>query len=415
MDEEITVLSWAIILEYYHIQKDDNLFGRLIDLAGTSGNASAEFFARLHTSYFACYFPESTAEARLAQRNIDAALFRAEQMRDYPAIALALMARARAVFDEGRWRECEEDLRRGGRLWPELRNSTPVRLRGLIATEHGEQDKYTVIINTCLASDPSPESNISAAVELAWLIAWSALLRGDTQHVGRARELCKAVLEHGRTDRVITWRALVGLGLTSAAAGKKKEAAAVQDCIVAFEERNERTKWSNCLLRAVIADAAGDPQRAGQLCRSEFEQTQATGNRVAMVWTGLFFARMAFRKEGSGMPKSARRRLSDSLAEAGRIGMSVSAASLVKLTEEIRRADEACAVVLPHGLSAREAEVLPHIALGKTNQEISRDLYISEHTVAHHTSHIFAKIGVDNRTSAAAFAVRTGLSRLQNQ
>ena len=60
-------------------------------------------------------------------------------------------------------------------------------------------------------------------------------------------------------------------------------------------------------------------------------------------------------------------------------------------------------------LTARQLEVLRHIAMGKTNQEISRDLYISEHTVANHVRHILEKIDATNRIDAATFAVRYGL------
>jgi DNA-binding NarL/FixJ family response regulator len=64
----------------------------------------------------------------------------------------------------------------------------------------------------------------------------------------------------------------------------------------------------------------------------------------------------------------------------------------------------------PGGLSGREVEVLRLIAQGMTNREIASALVISERTVANHLSHIFTKIAVDNRASAAAFAFRNGLA-----
>jgi predicted ATPase/DNA-binding CsgD family transcriptional regulator len=69
----------------------------------------------------------------------------------------------------------------------------------------------------------------------------------------------------------------------------------------------------------------------------------------------------------------------------------------------------AAIVLLPAGLTPREIEVLRHLAHGRTNREIAELLVISEHTVINHLSHIFAKIGVDNRTGAAAFAHRQGI------
>ena len=64
----------------------------------------------------------------------------------------------------------------------------------------------------------------------------------------------------------------------------------------------------------------------------------------------------------------------------------------------------------PSGLTEREVEVLRLIAKGRTNKEIAAELFISEKTVHHHVSSIFAKIGVGNRTEAAAFANRNGLT-----
>lgn len=64
----------------------------------------------------------------------------------------------------------------------------------------------------------------------------------------------------------------------------------------------------------------------------------------------------------------------------------------------------------PGGLSPRELEVLRLIAQGMSNREIAERLVLSERTVVNHISHIFDKLGVDNRASATAFAFRSGLA-----
>jgi DNA-binding CsgD family transcriptional regulator/pimeloyl-ACP methyl ester carboxylesterase len=63
----------------------------------------------------------------------------------------------------------------------------------------------------------------------------------------------------------------------------------------------------------------------------------------------------------------------------------------------------------PDRLSAREIEVLRLLAQGKTNQEIAESLVISLNTVAHHVTNILNKVGLANRTEAAAYAHRHGL------
>jgi DNA-binding NarL/FixJ family response regulator len=64
-------------------------------------------------------------------------------------------------------------------------------------------------------------------------------------------------------------------------------------------------------------------------------------------------------------------------------------------------------------LTAREREVLELIALGMSNSRIAASLSISEKTAGHHVSRILAKLGVRNRTEAAAHAVRLPAPPLQ--
>jgi len=62
-------------------------------------------------------------------------------------------------------------------------------------------------------------------------------------------------------------------------------------------------------------------------------------------------------------------------------------------------------------LSAREVEVLTLVAQGAANKEVARTLYISETTVKTHLSHIFTKLGVDDRTAAVTVALDRGILR----
>lgn len=59
------------------------------------------------------------------------------------------------------------------------------------------------------------------------------------------------------------------------------------------------------------------------------------------------------------------------------------------------------------GVSEREGEVLAWVAQGKSNRDIAAILALSPRTVTKHVETIFAKIGVENRTAAAARAIRT--------
>jgi DNA-binding CsgD family transcriptional regulator len=61
------------------------------------------------------------------------------------------------------------------------------------------------------------------------------------------------------------------------------------------------------------------------------------------------------------------------------------------------------------GLTPRELEVLGHVAIGRSNRQIARALFISEKTASVHVSNIIGKLGVSNRVEAAALAHRLGL------
>ena len=63
----------------------------------------------------------------------------------------------------------------------------------------------------------------------------------------------------------------------------------------------------------------------------------------------------------------------------------------------------------PDHLSAREIEVLRHVAAGRSNREIGEELFISQNTVANHVRSILQKTGCANRAEAAVYAARQDL------
>jgi DNA-binding CsgD family transcriptional regulator len=76
------------------------------------------------------------------------------------------------------------------------------------------------------------------------------------------------------------------------------------------------------------------------------------------------------------------------------------------ITEAARMPSDAAA------LSARELEVLRHLAEGTSNKAIARALGISAHTVKFHVAAILEKLGASTRTEAAMHALRLGLLML---
>lgn len=60
-------------------------------------------------------------------------------------------------------------------------------------------------------------------------------------------------------------------------------------------------------------------------------------------------------------------------------------------------------------LSARELEVLEHVATGRSNREIAEVLFVSENTIKKHLGNIFAKLEVSRRTQAVSKGRELGL------
>jgi NarL family two-component system response regulator LiaR len=64
-------------------------------------------------------------------------------------------------------------------------------------------------------------------------------------------------------------------------------------------------------------------------------------------------------------------------------------------------------------LTAREIEVVRLVTQGKSNREIAQALVISEKTAKAHISHIFNKLGVEDRTQVAVYAIKNNLVDLE--
>lgn len=84
-----------------------------------------------------------------------------------------------------------------------------------------------------------------------------------------------------------------------------------------------------------------------------------------------------------------------------------------KLMRELQRSARLSpeASLAQEPLTEREVEVLALVARGLPNQEIAKRLQISERTARTHVSNILDKLHLENRTQAALYALREGLTR----
>ena len=86
-------------------------------------------------------------------------------------------------------------------------------------------------------------------------------------------------------------------------------------------------------------------------------------------------------------------------------GVSSNKEHLVRLIDD-DAVDEVSLLKVEFSITPREADVFLWLARGKTNREIALVLGVSPRTVNKHLEQLYKKLGVDNRTSAAAMAIQ---------
>ncbi len=133
------------------------------------------------------------------------------------------------------------------------------------------------------------------------------------------------------------------------------------------------------------------------------------GYRPELAWTSYDYAGLLLQ---FGPREDAERALSllgESLTIASELDMlplKERITQRLQRTEATTQPDRA----YPNRLTEREVQVLRLVASGATNHEIADSLFISTRTVANHVKSILRKTSTANRTEAAAYAFRQGLS-----
>lgn len=85
-----------------------------------------------------------------------------------------------------------------------------------------------------------------------------------------------------------------------------------------------------------------------------------------------------------------------------------------KVLQELGRPQTAPPSSGPDPLTERELEVLQLVAQGLTNQQMAEQLTVAEVTIRTHISNILSKLHLANRVQATLYALREGLTTLEN-
>jgi DNA-binding CsgD family transcriptional regulator len=134
------------------------------------------------------------------------------------------------------------------------------------------------------------------------------------------------------------------------------------------------------------------------------------GARPWLAHTQHDYAAMLLDRNQPGDAEQAATLLQEALTTARELGMRSLEARIAARTNPATMSPAPAPLIDLDDLSPREIEVLHLMASGKSNQEIAEALFISRNTVSTHVRNILTKTGSANRTEAAAYAMRYGLS-----
>lgn len=290
----------------------------------------------------------------------------------------------------GRWEEAEQSLREGIRLWVvsqrTLRAGAVARLAEL-RVHQGRLEEAEALL-----------SGLPEDFETSRPRALLCQSRGDLE---RAREVLK--------------RALASPDSGLAAAPLLAQLVDVEIAAGRLEEATAAARQ----LQALAADPGDSSYLRGQAAAARGRVARATGAEAGSL---LREAVDLFTR--AQMPYEAATARLDLAAACAERRPDLAADEARTAWHELRRlpaghlADVAAALLRSLGqsapparagggvLTAREEQVLALLGEGLTNREIAERLVVSPKTVEHHVSRLLAKLGLRNRSEAAAHAVR---------
>ncbi len=293
----------------------------------------------------------------------------------------------------GRWADAERELRTGLRIAhgasPGLHARAVLRLAGL-RVRQGRLEEADQLLAGVDTADEAEQALWSAALALARGDAAGAsrvldhrlpALREQRWHLASALDLLvDARLASGELEQAVAVAGRLAEAAAPPAAGRLPAMAAGALGRVAMAAGHQEAAVEH--LRTAAALWA-DPDRPYELARTRFELARALAAR---------------------QPEQAADHARRALAALDRIGAGGDADRVAAFLRDLGVTPRT-GVRGTGALTVREREVLRLLGVGLSNPEIAQRLHVTRKTASHHVSSILAKLGLRNRSEAAAHAV----------
>jgi predicted ATPase/DNA-binding CsgD family transcriptional regulator len=375
----------------------------------------------------------------------------AGQLGDSSMQAHALRTLALIARDRGELLHARELAAQSLALFEDLQDrqgmATAARLVGLVAIEAEDFSSAREPFERSLALARDLGDDRGAAWS-TYGVAAVALAEGDLVQAAALGEACLRAFE-ARAERDGVAQALVHLGRIALACGRHEEAARLQAQALHLRRQLAEPAMVAASLRelAVVAQDAGGDGRAVDFYREALELFERAGDRLGIArclqgvavlaagsrqaeqaarlfgaadalldqmglvrWPGWFPAQVRPERLARARAAAEDQLGSQAFRRAVAAGAGLSLGVAVAEALGVRAGNAAPPRPARAGaLTPREVEVAGLVALGLSNRQIGRRLFISEHTAATHVQHILGKLEFSSRAQIATWAVQQGI------
>jgi DNA-binding CsgD family transcriptional regulator len=419
---ELRILASATAGDAQHLRLQGTLVKSLrgIELANQADDPRAEVDVRLSAGLSMWWMGDLPGFGQQAR----GVLPPAERLRDHYWLTSALWINEVASSLRGQWDEAREFNERCLLLSP--RDLRPRYSRAILEASVGDLAQANAQIEHLLGAMRLIETGPSLGHACtAMALPMLAYISGSLDNLEVAAESARVILSSAVVIPNFAMMARAGLGLLAVLRNDPTSAQTQYDAIqsgmgmgvpetfMAFVRLVPSSLMSTAHLMGLLAQTAGRPEQAAYHFETAIDFCRQTGQRPELALTCFDFAEALLdgEKERRAMGENhqrARALLDEACVIAQESGM---LSLLQRGTDRLESLTplHKPAPAYPDGLTQREVEVLRLIAIGKSNNDIANELFISLRTVANHVSNILSKISAANRTEAAIYAARKGL------